>query len=101
MFIVHLFVSYVHVGLCHFFSFSWCRGLAATSACGSSWTFLFTFLFHLYGIDNDEESILNIRLTRLCKIWTSLSWNLVQLYNNFRNYEKCVTFPIEIDCLIQ
>ena len=44
MLIVHLFVSYAHVNLCHFFSSSWCRRLAATSACGSSWTFLFTFL---------------------------------------------------------
>ena len=43
MFIVHLFVSYVHVNLCHVFSSSWCQGLAATSAFGSSWTFLFTF----------------------------------------------------------
>ena len=42
--IVHLFVSYAHVNLCHFFSSSWCRGLAAASACGSSWTFLVTFL---------------------------------------------------------
>ena len=42
--IVHLFVSYAHVNLCHFFSSSWCRELAAASACGSSWTFLFTFL---------------------------------------------------------
>ena len=41
---VDLFVSYAHVNLCHFFSSSWCQGLAATSACGSSWTFLFTFL---------------------------------------------------------
>ena len=45
MLIVHLFVSYAHVNLCYCFSFSWYRGLAATSACGSSWTFLFTF-FH-------------------------------------------------------
>ena len=42
--IVHLFVSYTHFNLCHFFSSSWCRGLAAASACGSSWTFLLTFL---------------------------------------------------------
>ena len=45
--IVHLFVSYAHVNLCHFFSSSWCQGLAATSACGSSWTFLFTFLYRM------------------------------------------------------
>ena len=44
MIIVYLFVSYAHINLCHFFSSSWCQGLAATSACGSSWTFLFTFL---------------------------------------------------------
>ena len=43
MLIVHLFVSYAHGNLCHFFSSSWCQGFAATSACGSSWTFLFTF----------------------------------------------------------
>ena len=43
--IVHLFVSYAHVTPCHFFSSFWCRGLAAVSACGSSWTFLFTFFF--------------------------------------------------------
>ena len=44
MLIVHLFVSYAHVNLSNFFSSSWCQGLAATSTCGSSWTFLFTFL---------------------------------------------------------
>ena len=42
--IVLLFVSYLHVNLCHFFSSSWCRDLTAAYACGSSWTFLFTFL---------------------------------------------------------
>ena len=42
--IVHLFVSYAHFNICRFFSFSWCRGLTAASACGSSWTFLFNFL---------------------------------------------------------
>ena len=49
--IVHLFVSYAHVNVCHFFSSSWCRGLAATSAYGSSWTFLFTF------IPNESEDL--------------------------------------------
>ena len=42
MLIMHLFVSYAHINLCHFFSSSWCRGLAADSAC-ESWIFLFTF----------------------------------------------------------
>ena len=48
MLIVHVFVSYAHANLCHFFSSSWCQGLAATSACGSSWTFLFTFSFFFF-----------------------------------------------------
>ena len=47
--IVHLFVSYAHISLCHFFSSSWCRGLAAASACGSSWTFLLSIFFQEYG----------------------------------------------------
>ena len=47
MLIVHLFVSYAHVNLSHIFSSSWCRGLAAASACGSSWTILFTFMHTL------------------------------------------------------
>ena len=48
MLIVHLFVSYAHVNLCHFFSSSWCQELAATSACGSSWTFPFTFFIIVF-----------------------------------------------------
>ena len=50
MLAVHLFVRYAHINLCHCFSSSWYQGLAATSACGSSWTFLFTF-FQYLGID--------------------------------------------------
>ena len=46
MLIVHLFISYAQVNLCPVpcFSSSWYRDLAAASACGSSWTFLFTFI---------------------------------------------------------
>ena len=43
--IVHLFVCYAHVNLCHFFSSSWCRQLAVASACGPSLTFLLTILY--------------------------------------------------------
>ena len=43
--IVHLFVSYAHVNLCHFFTSFWCRGLAAAFACGSS---VFFFFFSVY-----------------------------------------------------
>ena len=56
MLFVHLFVSYAHVNLCHFFSSSWCRGLAAASACGSSWNFLFTF-FQLSWLGPDDLSL--------------------------------------------
>ena len=44
MLIVHLFVTYARVNLFTVFSSFWCQGLAATSACGSSWTFLFIFI---------------------------------------------------------
>ena len=40
-----LLADNAHINLCHFFSSSWCQGLAAASACGSSWTCLFTFLY--------------------------------------------------------
>ena len=65
MLIVHLFVGYAHVNLCHCFSSSWYQGLAATSACGSSWTFLFTF-FQYLGIDRiiGGQAILKLLLSR-------------------------------------
>ena len=44
MVIVHLFVNYAHVNLCHFSLPPGNQGLAATSACDSFWTFLFTVL---------------------------------------------------------
>ena len=43
MLIVHLFVSYTHVNLCHFFSSSWCQGMAATSACALPGLFCLPF----------------------------------------------------------
>ena len=49
--IVHLFVSYAQVNLCHCFSSYWYQGLAATSACGSPWTFsvyLFVIIFETF-----------------------------------------------------
>ena len=39
--LVHLFVLSV------FFSYSWCRGLAAVCDCGTPWTFLLIFLWRL------------------------------------------------------
>ena len=56
MIIVHMFVSHAHVNLCHFFSSSWCRGLAAASACGSSWTFPFTF--SIYPVKDERYDLL-------------------------------------------
>ena len=40
---VHLFVCFVRASFVSFFSFSWCRGLAAVCDCDTSWTFLLTF----------------------------------------------------------
>ena len=37
---------FVDIDLCRFFYSFLCRGLAAASACGSPWTFLFTFLLN-------------------------------------------------------
>ena len=61
MLILHLFVSYAHVNLCHFFSSTGCQGLASTSACGSSWTFLFTFFldFHQPHVVAIQETKIN------------------------------------------
>ena len=59
--VVHLFVSYAHVNLCHFFSSSWCRWLGEASVCGSFLTFLFTFFYQ--SLSNDrrlEAEIANV-----------------------------------------
>ena len=69
---MHLFVSYAHVNLCHFFSSSWCQGLAATSACGSSWTFLFTF-FPMYVLPITDRKALAIDSL-------SISWDHIHGY---------------------
>ena len=76
MLIVHLFVSYAHVNLCHFFSSSWCQGLTAASACGSSWTFLFTF-FKVFYFD-----------WHFCaQIWTSVAFILyIYITNRIPNH---------------
>ena len=68
MLIVHLFVNYAHVNLCHCFSSSWCRGLAAASACGSSWTFLFTFLF---------DKLIPYILNYSCVVWGFIEANSI------------------------
>ena len=73
--IVHLFVSYAHANLCHFFSSSWCQGLAAASACGSSWTFLFTFF-------NNKKDKYIVSMVGISKAF-------------FRPITKYVIFPIK------
>ena len=55
--LVHLFVSYAHVNLCPFLSSFWCQGLAATSDCGTLWTFLITF-FHCIYIIRSKQFVL-------------------------------------------
>ena len=69
MLIVHLFVSYAHVDLCHLLSSSWCEGLSATSAYGSSWTFLFTFFKASLSV-----SVQVINVHGLNMMFSSVSW---------------------------
>ena len=70
--IVHLFVSHAHVNLCHFFTSSWCQGLAATSARGSSWTFLFTF----FGWNRDSYKFTEtiFKVPDLMVLYVLFSW---------------------------
>ena len=43
-FVVFFFLLFFFLGgVSFFFSFSWCRGLAAICDCGTPWTFLSTF----------------------------------------------------------
>ena len=95
MLIVHLFVSYAHINLCHLFSSSLCQGLAATSACGSSWTFLFTFLLlqkrlferpfypfiHPSNLPNVliVKFIFNSAQSSTCTMHKEISWTLLGL----------------------
>ena len=65
--------------ICITFSFSWFRGLAAISACGSSWTFLFTFFNvsnNLIIVGDVDEDQLNVNNHHLKKI---------KLLNNMKN----------------
>ena len=92
MLIVHLFVSYAHVKVCHFFSSSWFRGLAAASACGSSWTFLFTF-FQFQDTEYEVHSTGVFLCTYIGgKFWTRKLKNIVQTYSraNFRIADQVV-----------
>ena len=56
-----LIISYAHVNLCHFFSSSWCQGLAATSSCVSSWTFS-VYRFYTYERRSDKRDPEGIKL---------------------------------------
>ena len=87
MLIVHWFVSYAHVNLCHFFSSSGCRGLAATSACGSSWTFLFTFMqCQVWALSLEQT---NSTSENVCKLYTD---SLTLHTNNLENISGKKTF---------
>ena len=53
--------------LCHVFSSSWCCGLAAASACGSSWIFLFTFLMFRQVSDITQTEFRRDDIPSFCK----------------------------------
>ena len=104
--IVHLFVSYAHVNLCHVFSSSWCQGLAATSACGSSWTLVFTFFLIIMLDIMKKYSVYTFEFQYL--LWKSGQSNISLLWNfemlkqcprillDRRTYPKQVTVPISL-----
>ena len=74
-------------GLCHFFSSSWCRGLAAVSACGSSWTFLFTFLHTSVILVN----LISIKLEKMLKKYV-----IFLIYNkDSKKKRKCFSSSIK------
>ena len=57
----------MHTLICHFFSSSWCRGLATASACGSSWTFKCLFVclpfFKRFLCNNNDQTCFSDTLT--------------------------------------
>ena len=88
----------VLVNLCHFFSSSWCQELAATSACGSSWTFLFILkvickvrnlrkiVFLIYG----KECVILQKVGHLLAIYSTRRWTSERrkIDNNLQQYES-------------
>ena len=84
MLIVHLFLSYAHVNPCHSSSSSCCRGLAAASACGSTWTFLFTFLLTIVKVTFKTLKKYMFRLQKSSKIIRRISECFAMLVS--RNY---------------
>ena len=93
--IVHLFVSSAHFNLCHFFSSSWRQGLAATSACGFSWTFLFTFLF-LIRVVNRFNLLFILPLSGIMS--PSLAATTDSRFVSYRNHLRKRTEIPEIKC---
>ena len=63
MLIVHLLAMHTLIR-CHLFS-SWGQGLAATSTCGFSWTFLFTILEKVFLQTPDFSLVLEHIMTLL------------------------------------
>ena len=95
MLIVHLFVSYAHVNLCHFFSSSWCQGLAATSACGSSWTFLLTFFGELVFLQIQTSFYFQLREKFKCIEYRDKDEDQLKTSHEIRKSEK-IFFQFQI-----
>ena len=93
MLIVYLFVSYAHVNLCHSFSSSWYQELTATSACGSSWTFLFTFfngnsIVLYYRYLNKITLFAIIPTSHDCTSFEQFDWLKEKFYNSINSVSK-------------
>ena len=65
--VLHLFVNYAHIDLCHFFSSSWCRGWAAASACGSSDFSIYLFVISQVKFDKPDFTKLFVSSNSSCK----------------------------------
>ena len=66
MLIVHLYVSYAYVNLCHFFSSSWRRGLAVASVCDS---------FNIYRASGGPAPRISSKERNCTLLGTEMSYN--------------------------
>ena len=74
----------MHTLICVIFSTSWCQGWAATSAFGSSWTFLFTFFFVIIKLFMRKTCLdeVSIKLNNL----VSYTYAIVNIRASARDY---------------
>ena len=65
MLMVHLFVTYAHVNLCHFFSSCWCRRLLRLLLVALSGLFCLTFYSYAWTLFGKNKETVNI-ISTIC-----------------------------------